>query len=337
MNLSIISYSILSFVILFLFSKFSYKLNLTDKKSERKIHYKPTAFTGGITISFILLIKLLIFEVHDKNLNLILSTAFLISIVGLVDDRYKINPSSKLSLQILPIFYLVVFENFILQNLGNYNYFTLDLGTFAIPFTLICSLFLINSFNYFDGMDGTLGFSSISVLFILYFLVPDQRIQIFLITLYIPVAIFLFFNFSIFKLPKLFLGDCGSLLLGFIISFFLIYLANRSLVHPILLAWSIVIFVYEFLSINIIRIKNKKDPFEAGLDHLHHVLFSYSKSIFLTNSFIFFINIILFTIGYLSFLFIGPLSSFILFIFFFIIFLITRNKYSKNKINIKTI
>jgi UDP-N-acetylmuramyl pentapeptide phosphotransferase/UDP-N-acetylglucosamine-1-phosphate transferase len=58
-----------------------------------------------------------------------------------------------------------------------------------------------------------------------------------------------------------------SLLLGFIVSFLLIYLANNNIVHPILLAWSIQIFVYEFTSINLIRLKNKKDPFVAGLDH----------------------------------------------------------------------
>ena len=49
-----------------------------------------------------------------------------------------------------------------------------------------------------------------------------------------------------------------SLLIGFVISFILIYLANENLIHPILLAWSIVIFVYEFLTVNLIRIVNNK-------------------------------------------------------------------------------
>ena len=69
----------------------------------------------------------------------------------------------------------------------------------------------------------------------------------------------------------MFLGDSGSLLLGFIISFILIYLANQNFIHPILLAWSIVIYVYEFLAINLIRIINNRNPFKAGRDHLHHI------------------------------------------------------------------
>ena len=331
MNNTIIIYSLLSFLILFLCGKVSYKLNLLDHPNKRKIHTNATAYTGGFAISIILIFSIFLFTVSDKNLNIILSIAFLISIIGLIDDKYNLDVSSKLSLQIIPIFYLVVFENLTLQQIGDYNYFKVELGSFVIPFTLMCVLLLINAFNYFDGIDGTLGFTSISVLIILYFLIPNQNFQLFLILILIPLAIFLCFNFSLFKLPKLFLGDSGSLLIGFVIAFVLIYLANQNLTHPILLAWSVVIFVYEFLSINLIRLKNKKDPLKAGQDHLHHLLLNNTKSIFLTNFFISIMNIILFIIGYLSFLLISPLISLILFITFFIIFLILRNNYSKIK------
>ena len=331
MNNTIIIYSLLSFLILFLCGKVSYKLNLLDHPNKRKIHTNATAYTGGFAISIILIFSIFLFTVSDKNLNIILSIAFLISIIGLIDDKYNLDVSSKLSLQIIPIFYLVVFENLTLQQIGDYNYFKVELGSFVIPFTLMCVLLLINAFNYFDGIDGTLGFTSISVLIILYFLIPNQNFQLFLILILIPLAMFLCFNFSLFKLPKLFLGDSGSLLIGFVIAFALIYLANQNLTHPILLAWSVVIFVYEFLSINLIRLKNKKDPLKAGQDHLHHLLFNNTKSIFLTNFFISIMNIILFIIGYLSFLLISPLISLILFITFFIIFLILRNNYSKIK------
>ena len=160
---------------------------------------------------------------------------------------------------------------------------------------------------------------------ILFFLVQEQNIRLFLIIIILPIVFFLFFNFSIFKLPKLFLGDSGSLLIGFIISFILIYLAKNKLAHPILLAWSVSIFVYEFLSINFIRLKNNKGIFIAGRDHLHHILLNKSKSIFITNITIVLINIFFFTVGYLSFVIINPLSSLILFILFFVIFLTVRS------------
>ena len=332
-----IIYVLISFIGLFLCGKISYNLNLLDIPNERKIHTKATAYTGGIAISIILLCALVIFDSFNPTLSLILSISFLISVIGFIDDKYNLNIGGKLSLQIIPIFYLVIFENLALEQIGDYYYFNLELGTFAIPFTFLSVLFLINAFNYFDGIDGLLGSSSISVLAILYFLAikqnthflsSEQNIKYFLIVIAIPIIIFLFFNFSVLGLPKIFLGDSGSLHLGFVLSFILIYFANQNFIHPILLAWSVVIFVYEFLAINLIRLKNKKGIFKAGKDHLHHILLSKYKSIFLTNFAIFFINIIFFILGYLSFLFINQLTSLFLFIILFFVFFLIRNKFS---------
>ena len=328
MIINILIYSLISFLVLISISKISYNLDLVEAPNKRKIHLKPTAYTGGLGLCLMYIIAIFFFDFSSEKLNLILSIAFLIGIVGFVDDKYNLNVGGKLSLQILPIIYLIILENLSLNHIGNYNYFKLELNSFSIPFTIISILFLINSFNYFDGLDGVLGFSTISTLGILLFLTPNENIKLFLIIILIPILFFLCFNFSIFKLPKLFLGDSGSLLLGFILAFTLIYLSIQKEVHPILLAFTVSIFAYEFLSINLIRLKNKKKLFKAGQDHLHHQLFKYTKSIFQTNLFISLANIILFIVGYTSFLLIGPLASLILFIVFFIIFLILRNKYS---------
>ena len=328
MIINILIYSSISFLTLFLISKISYNLNLVDEPNRRKIHLTPTAYTGGLGLCLIYLMGIFLFDFSSEKLNLILSIAFLIGIVGFVDDKYNLNVGGKLSLQVIPIIYLIILENLSLNHMGNYNYFKLELNSFSIPFTLLAILFLINSFNYFDGLDGVLSFLTISTLGILFFLTPNENIKIFLIIVLIPILFFLCFNFSIFKLPKLFLGDSGSLLLGFILAFTLIYLSIQKNVHPILLAFSISIFVYEFLSVNLIRLKNKKNIFSAGQDHLHHLFFKNTKSIFKTNLFISLANIICFIIGYISFLLISPLASLILFIILFIIFFILRNKYS---------
>jgi UDP-GlcNAc:undecaprenyl-phosphate/decaprenyl-phosphate GlcNAc-1-phosphate transferase len=322
----VIVYFIVSFLILLSVSKISYRFNLVDIPSTRKMHLKPTAYTGGLALCLIYIFSIYLFDFTDQKLNLILSTAFLVGVVGFIDDKYSLNVGGKLSLQIIPIIYLILLENFNLNQIGDYDYFNLELNSFSIPFTLLSVIFLINSFNYFDGLDGTLSFTTISVLSILFFLVPNEKIQLFLIVISIPILIFLLFNFSVLKLPKLFFGDSGSLLLGFIISFTIIYLANQKIVHPILLAFSISIFVFEFLSINLIRAINKKKIFNAGIDHLHHILLK-KKSLFSTNFLISIINIIFFIFGYLSFKFINPLASLILFVIFFIIFFVLRKKF----------
>ena len=322
-----LTYCTLIFLLIFFISKASYILNLVDKPNKRKKHSKATAYTGGLAISLSYICSLQIFETYIYTLNIIVSIALLIAVVGFIDDKYNLNIGGKLSLQVIPILYLIIIDNLNLTHVGDYNYFKLELNSFSVPFTLLCVMFLINAFNYFDGLDGVLSFTSISVLGILYFLTTDENIKLFLIIILLPICFFLLFNFSIFNLPKLFLGDNGSLLLGFIIAFLLIYLANERIVHPILLAWSVSIFVYEFISINLIRLMNKKNPFKAGLDHLHHIFFKKNKSIFLTNFLIVSTNIVFFTIGYISFEIFNPLISLILFLSLFIIFFIIRNTY----------
>ncbi len=327
-------YSLISFLLMFVCANISYKYKLVDLPNLRKIHSKSVVYTGGIGISLSLIFSIYFIDIPIGSLNNILSIAFLISLIGLIDDKLNLNVGSKLCLQIIPIFYLIIYGNLNLDHLGNYNYFIIQLGGFKLPFTLLCVLFLINSFNYFDGLDGTLSFASISVLAILYFLFSNQIFHLFLIILLIPIVIFILFNFSFLKLPKMFLGDSGSLQIGFIISFVLIYLGSQNLVHPILLAWSIVIFVYEFLSINFIRITKQQNPFKAGQDHLHHLFFRRTKSILLTNLIISLINIVFFMVGYFSFLF-SPIFSLILFIILFFIFLALRVKFSKKNYKIK--
>ena len=325
-------YLFISFITIMLVSKVSYKLNLVDEPNKRKIHLKPTAFTGGLALSLLYIFSIFFFFVESHSLNLILSIAFLIALVGLIDDKLNLNVSSKLCLQIIPILFLILLEDLSLNHIGDYNFFKLELNSFSIPFTFLSIVFLINAANYFDGLDGTLSITTLSVFGILYFLIIDKDINLFIIIVMTPILVFLFFNFSIFKLPKMFLGDSGSLLIGFIISFTLIFIANEKLIHPILLAWSISIFVYEFLSINLIRLIKKKNIFKSGQDHLHHVLYHKTKSLFWVNFIISITNIIFFIIGYISFIYINSLASLALFIIFFKIFFSIRygllNKYS---------
>ena len=105
----------------------------------------------------------------------------------------------------------------------------------------------------------------------------------------------------------------------FIISFILIFFSNENLIHPVLLAWSVTVFAYEFLSINIIRLKNNQKLFQPGQDHLHHS-FRKTKSVMITNFLITFLNIFLFMFGYVSYLFFNELISLFLFIVLFLFF-----------------
>ena len=132
MNISILIYIFFSFILLFLCGKLSYSLNLVDIPNKRKIHTQKTAYTGGIALSVILVFAIILFDSFNQSLSLILSIGFLISIVGLIDDKYNLNIGGKLSLQIIPIFYLIIFEKFSLYHIGNYDLLNLELGVFLL-------------------------------------------------------------------------------------------------------------------------------------------------------------------------------------------------------------
>ena len=123
MSYSYLIYFLFNFTVFFMCAKISYKLKLVDIPNERKIHSEPTAFTGGIAIIIILLFALKAIDVFDKNLGLIISFSFLISIVGLIDDKFHLNTSGKVKSANFPIIYLIVFENFRLNDIGDYKYF----------------------------------------------------------------------------------------------------------------------------------------------------------------------------------------------------------------------
>ena len=199
---------------------------LVDIPNERKIHKEPTPFTGGIILALTYLFIIFISDFNDRFLNLILAYGFIISLTGLVDDRYNVRPGTKLLLQTIPIFFLID-QNLYLSDLGNYEIIgILELGSLDKIFTFFCCLLLINAFNYNDGLDGLAASISIIILisFSIFLYILGNKIYFSnLIIISIPVFIFLFFNFGMIKKNKIFLGDSGSNLLGFIVSFLAIY------------------------------------------------------------------------------------------------------------------
>ena len=136
-----IIYILLNFIILFLIGKISYKFNLVDFQIKEKFIIKQLLIQGGCALSVIYLFSIILFDSFNPNLSLILSIGFLISIVGFIDDKYNLNIGGKLSLQIIPIFYLIFFENFSLNKLEIMVFLSLDLGSFFNTIYFFISIF----------------------------------------------------------------------------------------------------------------------------------------------------------------------------------------------------
>ena len=303
--------------------KISKKKGLLDKPNLRKIHKKPIPYTGGIILSLTFVFIIFVTKFNSQFLNLILAYSLIISLTGLLDDRYSVNPGTKLLLQSIPIFFLID-QNLYLTNLGFYNSFGfIELGSMDKIFTFLSCLLLINACNYSDGIDGLLPSISIIILgsfsTFLLFLESDNYKDIILILF--PLIIFLFFNLGILNEYKIFLGDSGSNLLGFLIAFIAIFIYIEKNVHPAIIVWPLAYIVYEFLSVTILRIVHNSGTFKPGKDHLHYEimkLFNFNQ--IKTVTIILIVNVFVIILGCYIFTKLGPVVSIAMFILFFVFY-----------------
>lgn len=320
---------IIQLSILFILNKFAYKVNLLDYPNKRKIHSAPTPYIGGLALSLGYYIIVYITEINYSLINLILLYSILISLVGFIDDKFDINPLSKLILQSIPV-YILISKGLYLNDIGEYELIgKINLGYFSKTFTFLCCLLIINAFNYTDGVDGllsTLFINIFSTFAMICFAFGKININNDIIYIILPVFVFFLFNISFLKLPKIFLGDSGSTSLGFITGFAMIFLYLELSIEPSILIWPVALIIYDFLSTNIIRIIKNRRIFQSGNDHLHHQLSKkYKLKIFQIILIINLINCLLTFFGFATHHIFGSFFSFMGFAIMFFIFLFIKN------------
>ena len=175
-------------------------------------------------------------------------------------------------------------------------------------------------------MDGLLGTTSIiSLLFFLIF-IPVIEIN-FIFNFIIFILIYLIFNLGIFrKLPKVFMGDSGSIGIGFLFCIIIVnYTQNLKIIHPSVIIWPIAFIVYEFITVNIIRILNKKNPLERDLNFIFNKFlskYSNTKTLVYCNL----INLFFCVIGSMIYYFEQYTLSLVLFVIVFFIYFYLRFK-----------
>ena len=260
---------IVSISILYLVFFLSNKFNFVDKLDTKKIHKEVTPNAAGIAlIPLIIIFNKFITQNFIANTFIIL--LIFIILIGFIDDRFNLKPLIK-------IFYLFIITIiFILnigyiKNLGNFFGFELYMGKYGAIFTIGCLLLIINSANYIDGQDGVLGISMIiSLLYFLNFAYDEKESSLVILFIIYNLS-FLLFNFNI--LPKQFLGDSGSLANGFILGFVSVnFVANLKIINSIIVIWPLAFYVFEFISINLIRYKNKKNILKKDLNFIFNIL-----------------------------------------------------------------
>ena len=328
-----ISYILITFILnLVLFNQyrlFAKKLNLYDlPDGNRKIHKIKVPIVGGLI--FFINIFFYLFSINFFDFNEIFFSnkrelfsfyigCTLIFFIGFYDDKYNLKPNTKLLISIFTVIVSInLSETFIITEL-NFLFLdkTLFLYDFSKVFTILSIIIFLNAFNMMDGINGL----SVSyfLICILYLFFNVFNLPLF-INLFICTIFFLYKNFK----GKMFLGDNGSLLLGFILSLLFIKTYNQEKIFADQIILLMLLPGIDMLRVAIIRILFKKHPFIADKTHLHHLLMRATNvnfSYLIIISIILTLAIISLTINYI---FINLILIFIVTILYMIFFITSK-------------
>jgi UDP-GlcNAc:undecaprenyl-phosphate/decaprenyl-phosphate GlcNAc-1-phosphate transferase len=257
------------------------KLQLVDKPNARKAHSGQVPLAGGIAIWLATMATLLVSNPSWSSLSgisFMLIAASILLIIGVIDDKTDLRASLKLTIQIALAYY--AFLNGIrIESLHGI------LGIYAIPIvvqyglTLIVITGVVNAFNLMDGIDGlAAGLALVSfALFGWMALLTGQVILLYLFLALIG-ALVGFMRFNLSTKSKVFMGDAGSLFIGFIMVLSAISLIQAAQGTPdIRLVLSVVAGVLALPVLDSLRVyrrraKNGFSPFRADRTHIHHLV-----------------------------------------------------------------
>jgi len=282
---AVIVVSMLTMVLILVLRPFAMLVSYTDVPTLRKIHQGQIPLTGGISIFFATCLTLLIFyETLPLDTITLLACAGLLLLLGGVDDKFDLRAFEKLILQIIIVSTFVVSTGHVVTSLGSPIGFMgpMELGLFSIPFTVFAIVGLANAFNMVDGCDGLAASLLIIALSALICVAPgggsDPSGQI-LVILSFSIFVFLFFNFANSKGLKVFLGDGGSLCLGFIVAASLVeFSTSNTRYDPSVVLWFAAIPLLDFATVVVRRKLLKRNIMAADRSHLHHLLMSWGLS-----------------------------------------------------------
>jgi len=250
----------------------------------RHVHKKIVPRLGGVPIFIAFFVVMLLNLQIDKHLAGMMAGAFLLLLLGGIDDVRKIPAWLKLLGQLLAAGIIVGFGvgiAFITNPLGG----IIDLATYNIPvltinnityhitlladvFTVLWIVLLTNTINFLDGLDGLAGGISFIALLVIFFLsispgVAQPQVAMLAAILAGAVLAFLIFNFHP---AKIFLGDSGSYFLGFTLATLAIISGGKIATLFLVLGVAIIDAVF----VPIYRLLKSKSPLEADTEHLHH-------------------------------------------------------------------
>ena len=315
-----------------LFIRIAGKLRLIDQPHKLGIHKKGTPTGGGFAFGIpAILLQYVVyrFTMNPEILVLIACSAGIL-LIGYIDDRWKLRPWHKLILQIvvITVAYAMGFRT---ESLTTPFGDPLSLGFLTYPLTLFWFLLVMNAINLIDGIDGAAAGIATIVSIMLFTVGLHYRNLVVVYLLLVTIGTCLAFLRYNFHPAKLFMGDTGSLFLGFNLAAISMMgigpakgVTAMTMMIPI-----VVLFIPLFDTLLAIgrRIRRTASIFSGDSDHLHHKLLDFGFSQRTVAAIIYFITILfgLIAIGFslatdrVMNILLLILSLFLMFIFYYLI------------------
>jgi UDP-GlcNAc:undecaprenyl-phosphate GlcNAc-1-phosphate transferase len=249
------------------------KLNIVDLPSARKVHSKPIPRVGGVAIIIASVIPMLWWFDLDKAMIGVFLGIGTIFVMGVLDDAYNLNYKIKFILQALSIA-LIFYFGFINIDNAEFNFDNALLNTLLLIIYFVFILGVTNAINLADGLDGLAGGVSLLSFSIIGLLAYESNnTNILVMVIAIIGAVFGFLRFNSYP-AKIFMGDTGSLFLGFILGLLSVSLtyAEDSAYAKMLPLLLVGLPLFDTALVFIIRLSNRKSPFHADRNHFHHRL-----------------------------------------------------------------
>ncbi len=257
------------------------RIGLIDSPNRRKIHLSPRPLVGGLGMSLAVALTGLLF-VPLFNMRGFYAGLVLLVITGFFDDFGELNHRYKFVAQIIAAVFMMYFSKVYLHTFGNILAFgSIDFEMLAIPVTVIGVVGVCNSINMIDGLDALAGGISLTVFSsfaFLAFLNNEPALMLLSLSICGSLLAFLIYNWHP---AKLFMGDAGSLFLGFACAFMSIALTQgqKSIITPVIPLLVLAVPIVDTVTVMTKRLMKSRSPFLADKGHLHHVLLKmgYSK------------------------------------------------------------
>ena len=245
-----------------------------DMPNERKVHKVPIPRLGGLGIYAGFLLGYMLFGIHSVQMNAILIGSFIILVTGIFDDIKPVPAKWKLLAQTVGASIIPLYGGILLKDISAFGIY-IPFGIFAYPITIIFIVAVINCINLIDGLDGlSSGIASIYFLTIgTIAMLLNNSNGLDIVLTFIMLGSTLGFLVHNFNPAKIFMGDSGSMFLGYIIAVLaLLGFKNITLTSFIVPMLLLAIPIMDTLFAILRRIINHKPLGEPDKNHLHHQL-----------------------------------------------------------------